>query len=84
MNTLPYKVIDSISGHTKHEGRIGFDAAALVRPGSILSVPEGRYIVLQTEIDLNGPEAYLTVYTYMNKFMLMNPASPPTLRVVND
>lgn len=83
MNTLPYKVVD-LSGHVKHQGRIGFDAAALIRPESILSVPEGRYIVLQTEMDLNGPEAYLTVFAYVNKFTLVNPAATPALRESND
>jgi len=71
MNTLPYKVINIATKFVQHEGRIGFDAAALLTPKSILSIPCGRFIVVNTELDLNGSEASLIVFVNVNKSVLL-------------
>lgn len=73
MSTLPYKVIDCSNGRIIGENRIGFDTASLLHEGTILSVPEGRFVVMRKEIDLCGPEAYMVVYVRVNKFTLISP-----------
>lgn len=75
MNTLPYQVIDcSSNNNTVYNDRIGFDTAALLRPGTILSIPPGRFIIDRTEINLIDKEAHMTIYAHINKFELINPA----------
>jgi hypothetical protein len=71
MNCLPYRVINASTGFVQHQGRIGFDTAALIKPGGILNIPEGRFVTLKTEIDLNGPEAELTIYVSLNKHFII-------------
>jgi hypothetical protein len=71
MNTLPYKIVNISTRYLQHEGRIGFDTAALLVTNSILNISSGRFVVVNTELDLRGDEASLIVFVNVNKPLLL-------------